>query len=232
MPTVLVTGASRGLGLELVRQYGADGWDVLACARAPDRASGLGEVAAQLPGRVAIHPLDVTDFGAIDALARRLQGVSIDVLINNAGTMGSRGSSFGASDFAQWDGIFRLNTFAPMKMAEAFVGHIAASRQRKIVSLSTIMASIARNNMGGFYAYRASKAALNAIMVSLSIDLARRHGVVAAVLHPGWVRTDMGGPRAEIDPRTSVAGLRRVIAGLTREGAGRFWAYDGSELLW
>ncbi len=231
MPTVLVTGASRGLGLEFARQYGAEGWEVLACARAPERAEAL-QALASSPGKVAVHALDVTDFGAIDALAGRLQDVPIDLLINNAGTMGSRGGTFGSSDFADWDDAFRLNTFAPMKMAEAFAPHVARSADKKIVSISTIMASMARNSMGGFYAYRASKAALNAIMVSLAIDLGRRHGIVAAALHPGWVRTDMGGPRAEIDPRTSVEGMRRVIAGLTREQAGRFWGYDGSELPW
>jgi NAD(P)-dependent dehydrogenase (short-subunit alcohol dehydrogenase family) len=232
MPTVLVTGASRGLGLELVRQYSLDGWNVLACARAPDQAQALRRLAEESSGRVALHPLDVTDFQTIDLLAHRLRDTSIDVLINNAGTMGGRGSSFGASDFAEWDGIFRLNAFAPLKMAEAFVAHSARSAQKKIVSISTIMASMARNNMGGFYAYRASKAALNAIVVSLAIDLQRRHRIIAALLHPGWVRTDMGGPRAEVDPPTSVAGMRRVIAELTPAGAGRFWAYDGSELPW
>jgi NAD(P)-dependent dehydrogenase (short-subunit alcohol dehydrogenase family) len=232
VPTVLVTGASRGLGLEFARQYGADGWDVLGCTRAPDRADALQALAGDSSGRVAIHALDVTDFGAIDSLARRLQGVPIDVLINNAGTMGSRGGGLGSSDLVEWEHMFRLNAFAPLKMAEAFAGNIARSTQKRLVSLSTVMASMARNNMGGFYAYRASKAALNAIMVSLAIDLGRRHGIVAATLHPGWVRTDMGGPRAEIDPRTSVEGMRRLIAGLVPEKAGRFWAYDGSELPW
>lgn len=232
MSTVLVTGASRGLGLELVRQYAAEGWDVLACARDPHQAEELRELAEQSQGRVAVHPLDVTDFDAIGSLALELERRSIDVLINNAGTMGSRVGAFGSVDFAEWEGVFRLNAFAPMRMAEAFAGHVARSAQKKLVSISTLMASMARNNMGGFYAYRASKAALNAIMVSLSLDLGRRHGILAATLHPGWVRTDMGGGRAEIDPRTSVAGMRQVIASLTKERAGRFWAYDGSELPW
>ncbi len=232
MPTVLVTGASRGLGLELVRQYGADGWDVLACARDPRKATDLQKLAAQSEGRVAVYPLDVTDFTAIDTLAGQLADRAIDVLISNAGTMGSRGNALGSIDFTEWDDIFRLNAFAPLKMAGAFAGHIARSSAKKLIAISTIMASLARNNLGGFYAYRASKAALNAIMVSLSLDLARRHGIIAATLHPGWVRTDMGGSRAEIDPATSVTGLRRVIASLTKERAGRFWAYDGSELPW
>src|SRR5581483_2636221 len=145
---------------------------------------------------------------------------------------GVRGGSFGASDYREWDALFRLNTFAPMKMAEAFVAHVGRSEQRRIVSLSTIMASMARNTLGGFYAYRASKAALNALTVSMALDLGRRHRITACVIHPGWVRTDMGGPRAEIDARTSVQGMRSVIAGLTLERAGRFWSYDGSELPW
>ena len=232
MPTLLVTGASRGLGLEFVRQYSAEGWEVLACARAPGQARELQGLAEEPTRRVSLHRLDVTDFAAIDSLAHQLRDVAIDVLINCAGTMGGRGSSFGASDFAEWDGIFRVNAFAPLKMAEAFVAHLARGAHRKLVSLSTIMASMGSNNMGGFYAYRASKAALNAIMVSLAIDLKRRHRITAAVLHPGWVRTDMGGPRAQIDPGTSVAGMRRVIGDLEPAQAGRFWTYDGSELPW
>jgi len=233
VPTVLVTGASRGLGLEFVRQYAYLGWEVHACVRAPEGAQGLQSLAAaQAAGGVRIHRLDVTDFAAIDALARELEGLPIDVLINNAGTMGPRGDAFGASDFAAWEGIFRLNAFAPLKMAEAFVGHVGRSAEKKIVSISTIMASMARNGMGGFYAYRASKAALNAIMVSLALDVGRRRGIIAALLHPGWVRTDMGGARAEIEPAASVEGMRRVIAGLTREQGGRFLSYDGSELPW
>ncbi len=232
MPSVLVTGASRGLGLEFVRQYAASGWEVHACARTPERAAELQALAAARTGAVRVHRLEVTDFGAIDALARSLEGVPIDVLINNAGTMGPRGDSFGASDFAAWDGAFHLNAFAPLKMAEAFVGHLARSAEKKIVSISTIMASMARNSLGGFYVYRASKAALNAIMVSLALDAGRRHRIIAAVLHPGWVRTDMGGPRAEIDAATSVQGMRRVIGGLTPSQAGRFLSYDGSELPW
>jgi NAD(P)-dependent dehydrogenase (short-subunit alcohol dehydrogenase family) len=119
-----------------------------------------------------------------------------------------------------------------MKMAQAFATHVAASAEKKIVSISTLMASLSRNTLGGFYAYRASKAALNAIMVSMAIDLGRKHDIIVGLLHPGWVSTDMGGPRAPIDAQTSVTGMRRVIASLTKERAGRFWAYDGSEVPW
>jgi NAD(P)-dependent dehydrogenase (short-subunit alcohol dehydrogenase family) len=188
--------------------------------------------------------MDVTDHASIDALAQRLQQegapLPIDVLINSAGTMGAGSFAqsgiafgrFGSSDFADWEQVFRVNVIGPMKMAEAFVGHVAASTQRKIVSLSSIIGSIEKNQIGGLYAYRATKAALNAVMRSLAIDLGRKYKIVAAPIHPGWVRTDMGGPRADLDAQTSVAGIRRVIESLDADRAGRFWMYDGSELPW
>ena len=240
MPTVLVTGAARGLGLEFVRQYAADGWQVLACVRTPARATELATLAAASGGRVEGHALDLGDHAGIDALAARLAGRAIDVLLNSAGIMG-RGSfaaeglafgAFGKSDFDDWAEVFRINVMGPMKMAEAFVGHVAASQQKKIVALSSIVGSIAGNRAGSLYAYRASKSALNAVMRSMSIDLQKRHGILAAPVHPGWVRTDMGGDRADIDAPTSVAGIRQVIASLDAARAGRFWMYDGSELPW
>ena len=236
MPTVLVTGASRGLGLELTRQYAADDWQVIACARTPARAAALGGLAEHYPGRVEIQTLDVTGFGDIDGLARRLEGCAIDVLINCAGGMdrGGTRAAFGKIDYEDMARLFHLNALAPLKMAEAFVRQVAASEGKKIVNISTIMASITRNRLGvgGFYAYRTSKAALNAITVNLANDLGRKHGIVVAALHPGWVRTDMGGPRGELDAATSVTGMRQVIAGLTQERSGHFWSYDGSELPW
>lgn len=240
MPTVLVTGAARGLGLELVRQYAADGWAVFACVRTPARATELAALADGARGRVDLHTLDLDDHGSIDALAARLAGRPIDVLLNSAGTMGQGSFAaegiafgrFGTSDFDDWAHVFRVNVMGPMKMAEAFVGHVAASDQKRIVALTSVTGSIARNTAGSLYAYRASKAALNAVMRSMSIDLRKTHGILAAPIHPGWVRTDMGGARADIDAGTSVAGIRQVIAGLDAARAGRFWMYDGSELPW
>lgn len=241
MPTVLVTGASRGLGLELVRQYAADDWDVIACARDPQRATALAGLAETYgAGRIGVQPLDLVDTRSIAALAARLGERPIDVLLNVAGTMG-RGSfaleglpfgRFGTCEPDDWLEVYRVNVIAPMQMAEALVGNVARSSQRKIVSLTSVIGSIGGNTAGSLYKYRASKAALNAVMRSMAIDLAASHGIVAAPLHPGWTRTDMGGPRATLDAVTSVRGMRAVIAGLTPEKAGRFWAYDGSELPW
>jgi len=231
MPTLLTTGAGRGIGLELVRQYAADNWTVIACARAPESSSELTQLAERSKGRVSIHRLDVTDFSAIDALAKDLDDRPIDVLINTAGMMG-RTTSFGSSDYAEWEQVFRLNAFAPTKMAEAFVQHVARSEQKKIVSLTTQMASIAKNEMGAFYAYRGSKAALNAIMHSMSIDLGRKQGIAIALIHPGWVRTDMGGKQALIEVGASVSGIKKVIAALSKANTGKFWNFDGTEIPW
>lgn len=240
MATVLITGANRGLGLEFTRQYAALGWEVIACARRPEAATALMTLARDSGGRVVVEQLDVADHASVDAAARRLEGRAIDVLLNNAGTMG-RGTTthagfpsnrFGEIDYADWDGIFRINVTGPMKMTEAFVGHVARSAGRKIVAISSDLGSMASNVSGKLYAYRASKAALNACMKSLAIDLGRDRGLVVAVLHPGWVRTDMGTARASIDPPESVAGLIRVIEGLDAAKAGGFWRYDGAEVPW
>ena len=138
---------------------------------------------------------------------------------------------FGQSDYDDWAEMFRINALGPMKMCEAFADHVAASDQKKIVALSSIQASMGSNNLGGFYAYRSTKAALNAILKSMALDLARR-GIIVAPLHPGWAATEMGGANAPLRPQHSVAGMRQVIASLTRERSGRFWQWDGRELPW
>jgi NAD(P)-dependent dehydrogenase (short-subunit alcohol dehydrogenase family) len=239
MPTVLITGAGRGLGLEFVRQYAADGWTVLAAARDPARYAELEALTMAAGGRIRVFALEVTDHASIEALAQKLSGTPIDVLINNAGTMGAQSFAgqgmqaqrFGQSDYEDWMRTFEVNTLAPMKMAEAFVEQVAMSAQKKIVTLSTLIASIADNTLGGLYAYRSSKTAVNAIIRSMALDLARR-GIIAVPIHPGWVATDMGGPNAPLRPQHSVAGMRQVIATLSKEKSGRFWQYDGKELPW
>lgn len=239
MATVLITGASRGLGLEFARQYAAAGWTVLATARDPARSAPLTALAAASEGRVATWALDVTDAAAVSALAERLAGTAVDVLINNAGTMGTNvapgqgmlAQRFGKTNYADWSDLFAIHTLAPMRMAEAFVNHIAASGERKIVTITSLVGSIADNTLGGMYAYRSTKAAANAVMRSLARDLARR-GIIAVPMHPGWVATDIGGPSAPLTVEASVTGMRAVIAGLTAAESGRFWQHDGQELRW
>lgn len=240
MPTVLITGANRGLGFEFTRQYSADGWTVVAGARDPAGSADLQRLAGERGRDIETVTLDVTDHAGIDALAAQLRTRALDVLINCAGTMGARRFAveglavdrFGAADFADWENVLRVNVMGPMKMAESFITQVAAGEQKKIVNISSVIGSIASNRIGGLYSYRASKAALNAVTRSLSIDLARSHGVIVVPLHPGWVRTEMGGPRADLDAPESVTGMRRVIAELTAQASGRFFMYDGTELPW
>ncbi len=236
MPTLLITGASRGLGLEFVRQYSADGWQVIATARDPAQSRDLAAVAAMQPS-VEVHALDVGDFDAIDALAARLEGRAIDVLLNNAGLFGPKARAeqdprqeFGTVDYRIWSELLRVNTIAPVKMAEAFVEHVACSAQRKIVTITSGVGSIA-NADGRALGYRSSKAAANMLMRNLSFDLAPR-GVATAAVCPGWVRTRMGGPGATLEAADSIAGVRRVVEGLGPANSGRFWLYDGSEIPW
>lgn len=235
MPVVLITGCNRGLGLELTRQYLQAGWQVHACAR----RSSVELKALSGKGELACHMLDVTDHAAIDALAKMLADAPIDVLLNSAGTMGHvdfanqglAAGGFGDADFADWERIFRVNVIGPMKIAQAFVEHVARSEQKKIVTLTSMVGSMALNDVGGLYSYRVSKAAVNAMMRSMGMDLKHR-GIVAVPLHPGWARTEMGGPNAKISPSESAAGIRRVISQLSLADAGRFLAFDGSEMPW
>lgn len=228
-PQVLVTGTNRGIGLEFVRQYATDGWRVLACCRDPRSAAALNGLASASRGNVSVHALDVADFDQIERLALTLAGQAIDLLINNAGFYPQ--GEFGSADYAAWDKAFRINAMAPMKMAECFVEHVACSRMRKIATLSSKMGSLADNGSGGSYPYRASKAAVNMVMKSLAIDLKPR-GIAAITLHPGWVRTEMGGPNALIEAERSVAGMRTVMDQLSIHNTGRFVAYDGQEIPW
>ncbi|MDX2223238.1 MAG: SDR family oxidoreductase [Rhodospirillaceae bacterium] len=238
MPTVLITGANRGLGLGLAKLYAADGWRVLAGCRAPAKAKELKALADASKGQVSLHKLDVEKPDTIKALAKKLKKQPIDVLLNVAGYYGPKIvtepgglQEFGKSNYRDWEKILRINVMGPMRVAEAFVNHVAASAQKKIVTLSSIIGSIGGNDMGKMYPYRASKAAVNAIMKSMAIDLKPR-GIIAVPIHPGWVRTDMGGPSADIDTRTSVTGMKKVIDRLTPADAGKFLVYDGSTLPW
>ncbi|MBY0431193.1 MAG: SDR family oxidoreductase [Rhodospirillales bacterium] len=224
MPSVLITGANRGIGLELSRQFAADGWRVIACCRDPSRASALDGIAS------GIHALDVADPRAIAALGETLAGETIDVLLNNAGVYGER-QSFGTIDSAEWRHVFQVNAIAPVLMAEAFLQQVARSQRRIIASITSRMGSIGDNSGGGSIVYRSSKAALNAAMKSLAIDLAPK-GITCVVLHPGWVRTEMGGGNAPMAPTDSARGLRGVIGRLTSADSGRFLNYDGEELPW
>lgn len=228
MSTVLITGANRGIGLELTKQYAEAGWHVLACCREPKTATALNALASN-HSNINIYALDVADFKQIDALAQQLHNVAIDVLINNAGVYPE--GRLTDAEVDNWLNGFKVNSIAPLKMAMAFTRHIAKSQLKKLATLSSKMGSIDDNTSGGSYMYRSTKTAVNSVMKSLSIDL-MAHGIAVVTLHPGWVETDMGGPNALINTQTSVAGLRQVIDHLNLENTGKFIAYDGKEIAW
>jgi NAD(P)-dependent dehydrogenase (short-subunit alcohol dehydrogenase family) len=223
MPTVLVTGTNRGIGLEFVRQYAADGWKVLAGCRRPDRADTLKEI----KGDISIHPVDVARPDHIRDWAQRLKSTPIDVLINNAG----HGGDDDAADPEVWAKCMQVNVIGPFQMARSFRPNIDAGGRKQIVNLTSRMGSIGDNSEGGSYTYRSSKAALNAAMRSLAIDW-KDAGITVLLFHPGWVKTDMGGPDAQIEPQTSVAGMRKKIDAATSADSGRFFNYDGKEIVW
>jgi len=226
MPSVLVTGANRGLGLEFARQYAAAGWRVHAACRDPSAAEAL----AALPGGISRHGLDVTDDGQIAALAAELAGSPLDLLINNAGVNYDNGE-FGDSDPVSWLDTLRVNTIAPLRVAEGLIGSLLLGERKVIVNLSSKMASIAENASGGDYAYRTSKAALNMLTRGMAHDLSGR-GVTVVVISPGWVQTDMGGPSAPLPVADSIAGMRRVIDKLRPADSGSFLDWQGQVMPW
>lgn len=230
MPTLLVTGANRGIGLALTRSFADQGWRVLAGCRTPDRADELRELAAGQP-EVSVHRLDVTDPVQIAALAEELADCPIDILCNNAGIRGPSRQGFGETDVEGWLETFRVNTIGPMLMSEALVGQVAASRRRIIAVIGSVMGSIAENSSGRSYAYRSSKAAVHMVVKGLAADLAER-GILAVALHPGWVQTGIGGDQAPLTPEQSAAGLTRVLLGLDADDNGKFLDYAGAERHW
>jgi NAD(P)-dependent dehydrogenase (short-subunit alcohol dehydrogenase family) len=223
MATVLVTGCDTGLGVEFARQYAADGHRVIATCLDPARAT---ETSA-IKGNIEVVKLDVTDHTAIEALAQRMAGEPLDILLNNAG-IGNPHPPFGKTDYVLWRRMLETNLIGPMKMAESFVEHIARSELKMMAFVSSRMGSIALNNSGASYGYRSSKSGLNMIVKTLAVDLAPRRICVIA-LHPGWAATEPGGrvPVAE-----SVAGMRGVIRRAGPHHTGSYVTYHDQPLPW
>lgn len=227
MPNVLITGANRGIGLGLTKLFARDDWTVFASARDSSAADEL----MRVDGNVIILPLDVSDPAAVAILSERLRGVEIDILIANAGVFGPRGLKIGELDYAAWAEVLAVNTLGALRVIEAFLDHVRDGRERKIVAISSNMGSMTNNLTGGEYIYRSSKAALNAAMTSLAVDL-KDEDMTVAMFHPGWVKTDMGGPSAKISVDESVEGLYQAITGLEFENTGAFLDYRGEPLPW
>jgi NAD(P)-dependent dehydrogenase (short-subunit alcohol dehydrogenase family) len=232
MATVLVTGSNRGLGLEWVRQYAAEGWRVYATCRQPTEAGELRALADREKG-IRILRLDVTKPDEINALAVELIKEPIDVLVNNAGVYLEKFMEVGLRRlrYEDWEYTFQVNTLGAVRVTEALQEHVARSEKRLVVVISTHMASIADIAAPGAYYYRSTKAALNAVMEGLTHEL-RPKGVGVLILHPGWVRTRMGGEGTSLMPPESVRGMRSLVEEFTLAESGRFFRYDGVEMPW
>jgi NAD(P)-dependent dehydrogenase (short-subunit alcohol dehydrogenase family) len=233
--TVLVTGANRGIGLEFVRRYAARGWRVIATARRPAEAGALRTLADASEGRVVIEPLDVTDLAAIDALAARYAGQPIDILLNNAGVGGGGDNQvFGRLNYPVLDEVMAVNARGPIKMCEAFLPHVAASTQKKLITVSSSQGSIGSVKMPMLYFYRASKAAVNMLMANLALQVKGR-GIIVGLVTPGATDTDFmkGLPKKMLRPvEDAVSGMLRDIDAFTLARTGQFLDTSGEPLPW
>lgn len=236
--SILISGANRGIGLELVKQYSAAGWQVYAACRAPELASELaklaGGVAEGSAGAIQVLPLDVSSEASLAAAGQMLKGEALDILFSNAGVYGptkAAGAALGAIDTEAWEQVFRVNTVAPLKLVETFLPCLEKGEEKKIAMMSSKMGSIADNTSGGSYIYRSTKAALNAVTRSLAMDLSDR-GFKVVCLHPGWVKTDMGGPHGLISTAESVQGIKKLLQALELKQSGYFWNFNGDSIPW
>jgi NAD(P)-dependent dehydrogenase (short-subunit alcohol dehydrogenase family) len=223
--TVLITGANRGIGLALARRFIEGGYHVIGTARSPDQAKALKSMGAR------VEQLDVSKQASVSALAERLDGLVIDILINNAGITGHSAESLEALEVERLDNVLNVNTLGPLRMMQALLPHVRRAEGGIFANISSMMGSMALNTWGCCYGYRASKAALNAVTRSLALDHADQ-GLVFVVLHPGYVKTDMNDGRGNITPQQSAAGLFDVITGLEAADNGRFYDWRGEELPW
>jgi NAD(P)-dependent dehydrogenase (short-subunit alcohol dehydrogenase family) len=233
MSTVLITGANRGLGLEFARQYSADGWDVIATARNPKQSEELERLAKSKS--VFLQMLDVTSNESVKHLAEVLNGRPVDLLILNSAIFTRGGNKLGELNYAGWRESFETNVLGVMRVAEALIENVAASKRKQIVAISTGMGSLqtlgTTIGFGSAYQYRSSKAALNMAMSILTKEVEPK-GISVLIFNPGWVQTDMGGPNAMLTPEQSIAGMRKVLDGNSMELTGKFLSYDGSTWPW
>lgn len=231
MSTVLITGANRGIGLEMTKLYAAAGHRVLACCRAPARADKLAAVAAQHEG---VRPLgvEITSGASVAALRQTVGEQPIDVLLNNAGAPGPapQNQSLANMDYDGWLEAFNVNTLAPLRVLQAFRGNLAAGTNPRAVTITSQMGALGLD-MVAMYAYCTSKAAVNKLMRLASFEL-KKEGITVALIHPGWVRTDMGGPQAQISPEESAAGIVSVIEKLSLAETGCFKKWNGETHVW
>ena len=234
MANIVIAGANRGIGFALVKSYLVGGNRVFALCRNPDQATELAQLAASAGDQLTLHPLDMTDGESIAAVAQTLKDTPVNVLLNVAGIVGGRANSmldepFSEDDFAQWRDAFEVMTIGPFRLTQSLLPNLVAGKGKVMTVSSQIGASTWP--YGGMYVYAATKAATNRLMRSLATDL-KAQGVTVALIHPGYVQTDMGGPSAEITPQESAAGIKAVVDGLCIEDTGEFFKWNGEKHDW
>lgn len=222
MQTVLITGAARGIGFELCRQFSAKGCHVIATCR--------GEVPEQLSQICQVEALEVTSSASIEQLAKRLSNTPIDLLINNAGIIGPEKQSLNELDISGWLETFHINSIAPLTVSKALLPNLQLSKNPRIITISSQMGALNLASTG-MYAYRSSKAAVNKVMQVLSQEL-KAHGISVCPMHPGWVKTDMGGSNADITAQASAQGIVEFAEQMTLANSGKFYTYKGDEHPW
>jgi len=227
MATIAITGAARGIGLELTRQYAAAGDQLLAFCRNPQKADALNRLAAET-GKVRVIAMDVADDASVKRAAAEAGDASVDVLLNVAGISGPSRPELEASDWAMWQESFNVMTMGPLRVLQAFLPRMQAGA--KVINITSQIAASTWPT-GGFYAYGAAKAGLNRMMRSVAIDL-RDRGIIVGLVHPGWVQTDMGGPNAEITSQESAEGIRKVTQAWTLDRSGDFLKWNGETHPW
>ncbi len=229
MTSALITGANRGIGLELSQQYFTNGDRVYACCRNPDSAQELTALAKASAGKVSIHSMDVSSEESIKHCAQELSEATIDVLINNAGVYGGEHQSFGDANLNDWLMTLQINTIGPFRVAEAFQQHLLSAQDPKMLTVSSQVG--ASTFSMPIYAYSSTKAAVNKVMQILATEW-QQHGISICLIHPGWVQTDMGGPDATITPQESAEGIRKVIEKMDMTNTGSFFKWNGDIHPW
>ena len=229
MARVLISGASRGIGLELVKQYAAAGDEVIACVRDTGSAELLDEVASGADN-ITVQQMDAGDPASIEAAAAAIGDGPIDVLINNAGAVGGQHQSIDDVDIEEWHRTLDVNTIGPLLISRAFKNNLAASGDGKMMIVTSQLAA-STWPMGGMYIYSTTKAGVSKVGQILALDW-KDEPISVALVHPGWVQTDMGGPHAEITAEESASGIRSVIAGMTKADSGKFYKWNGEIHPW
>ena len=236
MPTVMVTGANRGIGYEHVAQYARKKWNVIACARQPEKAIELLQLQDKYGANFIIEELEVTNHKQVDDLSQKHSNTTIDILINNAGTGGPEGmpgamnyQKIDNMDYQIWRDILEVNLLAPFKVATSFHKQISISDKKTLIMMSSDLGSVSQNTFGGLYSYRASKSALNIVAKGMSNEW---KDIIVVALAPGWCRTYLGGAEAEIDPMDSVEDQQKMFETLTETDSGKFLDRFGNEVPW